>query len=71
MSGLFYKLGKMVGPKVRKANWIWQSITATEADAIRAQYEVGLDLAGEFRDQLELETDPKAKEIYLGEKFRM
>ena len=46
MSGLFYKLGRMVGPKVRKANWVWQSITARKADSIRAEYAVGLDLAG-------------------------
>jgi Zn-dependent protease with chaperone function len=55
----------MVGPKVRKANWIWKSITAAEADAIRAQYEVGLDLAGKLRTQLEPEADPKAEGIVL------
>jgi predicted Zn-dependent protease len=60
MSGLFYKLGSMVGPRVRKVNWIWQSITASEGEAIRAEYAVGRDLAGKFRNQLELETDPVA-----------
>ena len=65
MSGLFYKLGKMVGPKVRKANWVWQSITGAEADSIRAEYSVGLDLAGKLRTQLEPETDPGAGKILL------
>ena len=60
MRGLFYKLGRMVGPRVRKVNWVWQSMTASEGEGIRAEYAVGRDLAGKFRNQLELETDPLA-----------
>ena len=52
MSRLFYSLGKKVGPKVRKAKWIWQSMTGTEADAIKVEHEVGRDLAHEIRSQL-------------------
>jgi len=63
MSGLFYKLGRMVGPSVRKVNWIWQSMTAAEADAIRAEHEVGQDLAREIRNRLELDTEPRAGQI--------
>jgi len=63
MSGLFYNLGRKVGPKVRKAKWMWQSITATEADTIKAEYEVGRDLACEIRDRLELDTEPRAGQI--------
>jgi len=65
MSSLFYKLGKVVGPNVRKVNWLWQSMTASEGDSIRAEYEVGRDLAGKFRNQLELETDPGAGKMLL------
>jgi hypothetical protein len=32
---LFYKLGRMVGPHVRKVRWIWQSMTGSEDEAIR------------------------------------
>ncbi len=60
MSGLFYKLGRMVGPRVRKVNWVWQSMTASEGEAIRAEYAVGRDLARAIRNQLEVETDPGA-----------
>ena len=63
MSGLFYKLGKMAGPSVRKVNWIWQSITAGQADAIRAEQDLGRDLAREIRNRVELDTQPRAAQM--------
>ena len=63
MSGLFYKLGKMAGPTVRKVNWIWQSMTATEADAIRAEHDLGQGMAREIRNRLELDTEPRPAQI--------
>jgi len=63
VSNLFYNLGKMVGPKIRKAKWVWQSITASEADAIQAEYQVGQDLAYEIRNRLELDTEPQAGQM--------
>ncbi len=63
VSSLFYNLGKMAGPRVRKVKWIWRSITATEADIIKAEHEVGQDLAQEIRNRLELDTEPRAGQI--------
>jgi len=63
MSGLFYSLGKRVGPKVRKVKWFWQSIAGSEADAIKLEHEVGRDLANEVRCQLDLDKNPKAEKI--------
>ena len=63
MSSLFYNIGKMVGPRVRKVKWIWQSITASEADTIKAEHEVGQDLAREIRNRLELDTEPRAGQM--------
>jgi len=63
VSGLFYNLGKMVGPKVRKVKWIWQSITGSEADAIVVEHGVGQDLAREIRHQLEPEPEPQAGQM--------
>lgn len=63
MSGLFYSLGKKVGPKVRKVKWFWQSIAGSEADAIKIEYQVGRDLANEVRCQLDLDKEPKAEKI--------
>lgn len=64
MSGLFYNLGKMVGPKVRKAKWIWQSIAGSEADAIKLENEVGRDLAREIRHQLKPDLESSIKNIF-------
>ena len=63
MSKLFYNLGRKVGPKVRKARWIWQSMTGTEADAIKAENDVGRDLAHEIRLQLKPDPQPEIEHL--------
>jgi len=67
LGGLFYNLGRKVGPKVRKARWMWQSVAGSEADALAVEHEVGRDLAGEVRRQLNCgrspETDPVLTEV--------
>jgi len=62
MAGFFYNLGRLVGPKVRKAEWVYQSLTGSEAEAARAEQAVGRDLARAFLQQLEPESDPAARE---------
>jgi predicted Zn-dependent protease len=59
LGGLFYNLGRKMGPKIRKAQWMWTSFTGTEAEAIRLERRVGLDLAEEARKQLPLDEDPR------------
>jgi len=59
---LFYNLGKKVGPKVRKAKWMWESMTGTETDAIRLEHGVGLDLAHEARRQLQIDSEPRTRD---------
>ena len=63
MSGLFYSLGRKVGPKVRKAKWIWQSIAGSEAEAIKLEHDVGRDLACEIRHQLGLDRKPQTAQM--------
>jgi len=58
MAGFFYKLGRMIGPKLRKANWVYSSLTGTEAEAWRAEFAVGRDLARALAGQMELDPDP-------------
>jgi predicted Zn-dependent protease len=65
-NNLFYHLGKKLGPKWRKARWMWESFTGTEADAIRMEQGVGRDLAAEATAQLTLDTDPRAKQTLDG-----
>lgn len=61
--GLFYNLGRKLGPKVRKVRWMWESLAGTEADALRLEHGVGLDLAREAELQLTVDSDPQAAEI--------
>ena len=63
MSELFYNLGRKVGPKVRKARWMWHSTVGSEADTIRVEYEVGLDLADEIRRQLSPGHDEQTRRL--------
>lgn len=63
---LFYNLGRQMGPKVRKAHWMWASFTGTEAEAIRLEHGVGADLAEEAAKQLAPDPDPQTRRA-LGE----
>ncbi len=53
MSGFFYNLGRHVGraavPTIRKSKWIWDGLTGTEEEAIRAEAAFGSALALEVR----------------------
>jgi predicted Zn-dependent protease len=62
LGGLFYHLGRKMGPKIRKAQWMWTSLAGTEAEAIRLERGVGLDLAEEARQQLPLDEDPRTRQ---------
>lgn len=56
MSGLFYILGRKAGPKIRKAKWVWQSVTGSQSDVIAAEYGVGCDLAAALRMQIKCDN---------------
>ncbi|HZT79370.1 MAG TPA: M48 family metalloprotease, partial [Gemmataceae bacterium] len=66
MAGLFYHLGRLVGPKVRQANWVYRSLAGTEAESVRAEQAVGLDLARAFVRELPPDPDPAVKEFVEG-----
>ncbi len=59
---LFYHLGRKLGPKFRKARWMWESFAGTEADAIRLEQGVGQDLAAAALAQLPLDTEPRTRQ---------
>jgi predicted Zn-dependent protease len=42
---------------------MWQSVTGSETDAIKVEYEVGLDLASEIRQQLEHSRQPQIDQM--------
>lgn len=63
MGGFFYNLGKKLGPKLRQANWVYRSVTGSEADAARAEHAVGRDLAQAFVQQTEIDADPMVQHL--------
>lgn len=64
--GLFYNLGKKAGPSVRKAKWLWGSMTASDSEIVRLEHDVGRDLADEARAQLQIDADPQINELLGG-----
>jgi predicted Zn-dependent protease len=64
--GVFYGLGRMVGGTVRKAKWMWQSLAGSEADAARAEYEVGRDMAAVIRERMPCDSDVEVQAFLDG-----
>ena len=62
MAGLFFQLGKKVGPKVRKAQWLWQTVFGSEDKMIAAEKGVGEDLAAEVLRQIPVCTQADINE---------
>lgn len=63
MSGLFYQLGRLAGPKIRKAQWMWAATTASEDESIAAERLAGSDLAGYIRQQRRACADTHITEL--------
>ena len=62
MGGLFYSLGRKAGPHVRKAKWLFRSLTGSQAEVIQAEFEVGRDMANAIAQSGQLEVDPRCQE---------
>lgn len=63
MAGFFYNLGKMVGPKTRKAKWVWSSLTAGEEEILQAEYETGRDMAQAMSREMPADRDAAAVQL--------
>jgi len=63
MSNIFYKLGKMAGPTVRKAKWIWHTAASNRTQAIQTEKLVGRDMANEIRRKFNLDARPENTEL--------
>ena len=59
----FYRFGRLAGVKFRKAKWMWQSATGSEADAIRAEYGVGRDMAAVILEQTPSGADEEVQAL--------
>lgn len=58
MGSFFFNLGRNVGPTLRKGQWVWRSFAGSEEEALRAEYELGRDLAWSLARQMEADQDP-------------
>ncbi|MBI4580479.1 MAG: M48 family metalloprotease [Planctomycetes bacterium] len=71
MPRVFYNLGCFLGPKLRKGKWVWSSLTASQDEIIRAEFDVGRDMAAALARQMPLDKDLEAARLLvdLGERL--
>ncbi len=66
MGNFFFNLGRSVNSTLRKGKWVWRSFAGTEDEALRAEYELGRDLAWSLSRQMK--PDPDAGVVrFVGE----
>ncbi len=63
MAGFFYNMGRSVRAGVQKGKWIFQSITGSDEDVIKAEYDAGVEIAAEFEKESKLESDEPIIEL--------
>lgn len=63
MCSLFYKLGRAVAPGVRKTKWLWKTATGSEGDAIKAEQQVGQDMAYALKEKMRLDVDSQTRHL--------
>jgi len=57
MPGFFYNLGRSVRAGVQKGKWVLQSLTGSDEEAIKAEYEAGVEVARAFEKDAPLDDD--------------
>jgi predicted Zn-dependent protease len=63
MSSFFFKLGKRIAPAVLKGRWLYQSAVGDESDVIRAEYQMGCQLAASFQGAVKLDSDAAVRQL--------
>ncbi len=58
MGDFFFNLGRSVSASARKGKWLWQSLTGSEEDRIKAEFESGRDLAQQFAAEAPILREP-------------
>jgi predicted Zn-dependent protease len=59
--GIWYNLGRTLRPGWRKAGWLWQELTGTEAQALRAEERYGEAVASSLADRFPVDEDRSVK----------
>ncbi len=60
--GWVFRIGRMAGTALRKGKWAWASATGDEQDAIRAEEELGRDLAMTLLEEVPQDADRAGQE---------
>jgi len=63
MSSFFFKLGKRIAPAVLKGQWLYQTAVGDERDILRAEYQMGCQLAASFQSAVRLDADPTVRQL--------
>ena len=63
MAGFFYNLGRSFRSSLHKGKWMLNAATGSEADTIRAEAEVGRDMARAILEKMPLDPDPHAADL--------
>ncbi|HUT89551.1 MAG TPA: M48 family metalloprotease [Thermoguttaceae bacterium] len=59
--GIWYNFGRMLRPRWRKAAWLCQELTGSEAQALRAEEQYGETLAPSLADRFPIDEAPSVK----------
>jgi Zn-dependent protease with chaperone function len=71
LEDLFFKLGRKLGTSARKGRWIWTSLTGSESEALKAEYQAGCDLARAFDRGALLDDDSRSRELLAQTRERL
>ena len=63
MADFFYELGRKAGAGLRKARWVWANAAGSEAEALAAEYQAGLDMARAWDAGAAFDDDPASQEF--------
>jgi len=66
MASFFRRLGEKTGAAARKGRWLWQTLVGSVGDEIRAEENVGLDLAREVERERDTSRDARGARLVEG-----
>ena len=63
---IFKKLGRQAGRFYNKGRWYWNSSFGDEKDAVKAEYQLGKNLALDLISTISIDLNPDLNELVLG-----
>ena len=66
IGNIAYNLGKKLGPRVRKAKWLYKTMTSNDNSSITSEYELGLDIRAEIMKGLAVSKEQSYIDMVSG-----